>query len=327
MSEGARQQSQSDLPPRPDPQSGEPFPPRGRGFRGGDRPAEWDRDRELRVSRKPDPPVGSGPVLVWHRESPRGKVTGAVVAFAILVVAMSVGTLLRWGDAFEWMTAWPVWLIVAAGTYLMSQPFTFRVYSAGADWFQLDVIRWGITTRDRVVRLYELTRVEVTYATSAMHLALSDEDDGVDLPIRDFQCDRRMWDLVYNGILHSAAGGARVNRNAWRELELDQVDGLITREEWVRRSLEPDKKGRLSEAQQVVQEQLHEARAEGGRIADPEDRVRTANLSDEDVREIMQDPQFRRYIEILRLPQDMPPERFRAEFPVLVKDVLPESLQ
>ena len=52
------------LPERPDPDSGEPAPPEGLGFlaRIPARPEE-DTHREIRLSHKPDPPPGRGPVL------------------------------------------------------------------------------------------------------------------------------------------------------------------------------------------------------------------------------------------------------------------------
>src|SRR5690606_11312618 len=57
------------LPPRPTPESGEPFPPHGLGWAGRDRTPEEDRSRELRLSHKPSPPEGRGPVLAWHKSN------------------------------------------------------------------------------------------------------------------------------------------------------------------------------------------------------------------------------------------------------------------
>ncbi|MGH3624663.1 MAG: hypothetical protein ACRDQ5_23225, partial [Sciscionella sp.] len=60
------------LPPRPDPQTGEPFPPHAPKYKNADLHPEDNPNYELRLSRKPQPPPDMGPVLVWHRDSIKG---------------------------------------------------------------------------------------------------------------------------------------------------------------------------------------------------------------------------------------------------------------
>ncbi len=189
----------AELPPRPASATGEPRPPRAPGFHKEEKPAkELDRDR--RLSKKPTPPTGQGPVLEWYKSSRRAALIASLIGFVIVVVLL---TLVQGGD-IAWMSIWYVWLIVllsAVGVYTSSRSVEC---SAGAEWLQQ-----GKTW----VRLYELTEVKARARSNAIHLDLTDSDGRwVKINSSDIQEDRDMWDLVYNGILHSViAGGATTN--------------------------------------------------------------------------------------------------------------------
>lgn len=214
------------LPPRPDPETGEPFPPHGRAFGGRAVKPEIDRDRETRLSHKPTPPEGMGPVFVWYKESKYRKITIYSCTFAILVVGTTVISFLDGDSGFDWLPYWQIWALIALGSLLPTAPLSYSVYSAGADWFKYDVVRFGLARRNRFVRLYELKQIACTWATSGWHLQLMDGKRGVDLPLMDYQHDRRMWDLIYNGILHSVAAGAKLDEITIKQLELNQVPEL-----------------------------------------------------------------------------------------------------
>ncbi|WP_317492831.1 hypothetical protein [Haloechinothrix sp. LS1_15] len=232
-------------------------------------------------------------MLSWHRESTRGKLVMVVSAFGVMVVGMSLGGLFRWGDPFGWMAMWQIWLIVLAGTYLISAPFTFRVDSVGPDWFQMHLYRWGVRTAHRVVRLYELSKVELTGATSGFHLALFDKHGGaVDLGLQDYQHDRKMWDLVYNGILHSVAQGAEVNDLAARLLHIKEALAAYGSDD---RAPRPDE-------------------------------IETDTLTDEQIRDVMRDAEVRRITELAGLPIDVSPAEFREMVPVVYeKNLSPQE--
>ncbi|WP_176439721.1 hypothetical protein [Haloechinothrix alba] len=174
------------------------------------------------------------------------------------------------------------------------------------------------------VNLYELTRIDVGYRTGGRRiLVLSDVLSTGRAPLMDFQMDRRMWDLVYNGILHSVAGGVRVNRNAWRELELDQVDALTTCEERAQRFHEADRKGRSSEAREFLAEKRQEAEERGD--SPLEKLIPTATLTDEQVRGVMRDDRMRWLLETFDLTPDSSIDVFRETFPEVNGHTVPDE--
>ncbi|MPZ00783.1 MAG: hypothetical protein GEU97_22980 [Actinophytocola sp.] len=213
------------LPPRPDPETGEPLPPPGRGWKaysGSDRKPEHNPSRETRLSHKPHPPPGRGPVLAWHKESKRGKVRsffGSIIFFAVVFAVLS----LIQGRGLDMLTAWPVWLIILAGSWLITGPFTYVVVSVGADWCQHQSYRFGYKRGSHVIDLYDLVKVEVvTGGVAQLYLTLYGPERGIHMALHEWQRERRMWDLVYNGILHSVAKAAKVNKMARAVLEINR---------------------------------------------------------------------------------------------------------
>ncbi|SDK26450.1 hypothetical protein SAMN04487820_10633 [Actinopolyspora mzabensis] len=193
--------AQEELPPRPDPWTGEPRPPRAPAF-FGTRKAEKSRDsdREQEQHRKPEPPPGQGPVLEWYRHSRLGALSVALAGFVLIVG----GVTLKQGLEFSWMSLWPVWvicLLATIGLYVLSRKLR---QAAGADWY---------SNGGEWVRLYELVEVTVKHRSSSMYLDLKDTGGRkVHAKIEEVQEDRDMWDLVYNGLLHSVvANGASTN--------------------------------------------------------------------------------------------------------------------
>ncbi|GAB3678945.1 hypothetical protein GCM10027597_21400 [Saccharopolyspora tripterygii] len=193
--------SVAELPPKPDATTGLPRPPRAPGFHKEDKPPkEQDRDRVQDPSKAPSPPDGEGPVLEWYRSSRRNAVLTGAVAFVIMVVAL---TLIRGGE-IAWMQFWFVWAILvlaSLGVYASSRATDCAV---GAEWLKV-----GKTW----VRLYELTSIKARVRSNAIHIDLKDNAEReVKVSTSALQEDRDIWDLVYNGILHSViAGDATTN--------------------------------------------------------------------------------------------------------------------
>ncbi|WP_438388963.1 hypothetical protein [Actinopolyspora saharensis] len=191
----------SELPPKPDPVTGEPRPPRAPGFHKENKPPkEQDRDRDQSTRRMPTPPEGEGRMLEWYRHSQRSAITGGVIAFVISVVALT----LMQGFDIRWMQFWYIWLmlvLIALGIYGIFRSVEAAV---GAEWLKVGRA-W--------VRLYELTEIKARHRSNAIHLDLTDSSGRkVMVKSDDIQEDRDMWDLIYNGILHSViTGGAKTN--------------------------------------------------------------------------------------------------------------------
>lgn len=218
-----------DLPPRPDRETGEPFPPHGLSyFRGGAAAPDQDLHREGSLSYRPDPPLGLGPVLAWHRESRRGKVVLLLTSAAILIVG-TVAISVFHSAGLSILTAWPIWLIIAVGVVLISSPFSYFTYAAGADWLMVERSRWGVKSR-AWIDLYELTKIDASYGGTTFHLWLYDKDMGLTRSSEELQRDRRIWDLLYNGILHSVANGAQVSNQAIGILQIDKTPALKIRD-------------------------------------------------------------------------------------------------
>jgi hypothetical protein len=220
-----------ELPPKPDPATGEPFPPHAPGFSNEKGLApEHDPARSTRLSHKPKPPEGSGPVLAWHRSSRLGNIRGFLVAFAIMAGASIVMFILV-GDLGA-VGYWQLWVLMLVFAYLMSSPLDYQTTSVGADWIKWDYNRRWYQRRARHnhLKTYELTRVEGYFAGGMLHLRFEDlEGRGADRQVGDLQRDRRIWDLFYNGLLHSVANGARINQVAIELLKLNETPALRLR--------------------------------------------------------------------------------------------------
>lgn len=66
---------------------------------------------------------------------------------------------------------------------------------------------------------------------SCSRLELYDKDVGIARSFQELQQDRRIWNLVYNGILHSVANGATVSKQAIGILQLHNTPALQLREQ------------------------------------------------------------------------------------------------
>lgn len=191
----------AELPPRPDPTTGEPRPPRAPGLLHPQRSAQQrERARVTDPSKAPAPPAGQGPLLTWFKTSRRE----ALLITATGIPLFPLGVTVLQGFSIEWMKYWLPWLVMI--------PFVLAIYSvqrtvecsAGAEWLQV-----GKTW----VRLYELTKITAKHRSSAIHIDFEDSTGReVRVQADDLQHNRELWDLVYNGILHSViAGDAKTN--------------------------------------------------------------------------------------------------------------------
>ncbi|WP_216207018.1 hypothetical protein [Amycolatopsis aidingensis] len=221
------------LPPRPNPDTGEPLPPHAPGYSGPDHPGNNPRLAGPMFG-PPEPPPGMGPCLAWHRDDITGNIRRYIVALAILALGSSVLSLLR-GDTFgDALTYWPVWIVIVVFAYLMSDPLTFKTMSAGADWLQ-----WGTrkrwyhrTPRAGHVKFYDLVSITASGSGITIYLRLEDTEGNVlyRMP-HALQQNRHIWDLLYNGILHSVANGAEIDNLAIKALRLDETQALQLRQQ------------------------------------------------------------------------------------------------
>lgn len=133
-------------------------------------------------------------MLEWSQGTRKVAWQATFAGWILIAVALTLM------NGFAWMTAWPVWLYVPAWWWAMFRVVKLKWLAAGSVWVQT---RWSW------VNVYELTRIRFTVNGVNRVLRLEDsagrEVDPLDL--RDVQANPAMWDLVYNGILHSVASG------------------------------------------------------------------------------------------------------------------------
>jgi len=198
------------LPPKPDPETGQPFPPQAPAYASTDKgDPDSDPNRDTSLSAKLRPPSGQGPTLVWYQASRRK----ALTAVAGVYVLVMVGIFIVRGFTTDWMHFWWIWVAMAAGAAL-AYPIVLKESSAaGAEWVMMNKA-W--------VRTYELTSVKAYTYSNSLNLHLVDRDGRkLQTNISRLQDDRRIWDLAYNGILHSVVGnGADTNQLARKSLKL-----------------------------------------------------------------------------------------------------------
>jgi hypothetical protein len=106
------------------------------------------------------------------------------------------------------LESWWVWLIaVVAGVGIFFSVKADRC-AAGADWFMYQK-SW--------VKNYDLVEIKTRFYSNTIYVYMTDgEGRKVEAPLTAIQQDRLIWDLLYNGILHSIAGGAELKGTASR---------------------------------------------------------------------------------------------------------------
>jgi len=189
------------LPPVPDRATGLPRPPAAPTSDSIGRSAT---PIDRRPHRHPaGPTVDHGPVLEWNQLSAwfASKVIGVLVLIVVGVISLTQ-------HGLAWTTsAWQAWVGIAVPAFAMWVSIRRDWLAAGALWVQ---------NRRAWVALYELTRVEFQervllgwgQVDRPVILRLQDSAGrSVMLRLRAVQANPRMWDLVYNGILHSVASG------------------------------------------------------------------------------------------------------------------------
>jgi hypothetical protein len=196
------------LPPEPDPVTGLPRPP------AVPLDHSWGHGhRELtdRASSPPEPPLGQGPTLEWTTRPWKGLPSRVAFALAILVGFL---TLRDWG--IGWMSEWKLWttILVLSALAALFVVWAEGGLAAGADW-----VRYG----KNWINIYELTTVKLGEPRARNRLILKDADGrDFSMGLSMLQTNPALWDLVYNGMLHSVHhGGATVNERARKELKLD----------------------------------------------------------------------------------------------------------
>ncbi|WP_143271334.1 hypothetical protein [Amycolatopsis echigonensis] len=153
--------------------------------------------------------------MEWRQDSGRGAVQSGVIAAVIVAVVPTVET-----QGFSWAATPYWWPFIALAGVLIWLIMRGGWLAAGACWVQ---------NKDKWVNTYNLTAVDVHASGVNMMLRLQDtagRDIG-SLKLKDVQGNQKLWDLVYNGILHSMAQGtANPSEKARTILKLPGGRGL-----------------------------------------------------------------------------------------------------
>lgn len=209
--------------PMPDPETGEPRPPRGPVVDAGE-----SRRQPWHSRKVPQPPAGEGRVLEWCYFGDARNRVGLFVSIAVLtvgfvivhVLTVSPGPYGRW----VWLTSWKFWVALVVVCLLYAWLGSRPKMSAGAAWLMFG---------KRFVRTYELTSVKVRKSDDWHEGLLVLEDAGgheLSAQLYKLRINHDLWDLVYNGIRTSVANGAFVNQTAMETIELRDV--LLWRHEY-----------------------------------------------------------------------------------------------
>jgi hypothetical protein len=140
------------------------------------------------------PPSEWGVALEWFSQ-PRGDIfQGSVGFFVLCLAAFAVIT-----GGFDWVTDWFPWGFSGGLSLLIYFDARRDRVLAGSQWVQ---------TRKEWVSTYELTRIRSTNVGLQRAMKLEDNHGHkLVLVLRHAQKNTKLWDLVYNGIVHSVASG------------------------------------------------------------------------------------------------------------------------
>jgi hypothetical protein len=121
----------------------------------------------------------------------------------LTIVLLSLIILPEGHGPFHWMQFWQMWLIVVVGVAAATLTMRSDRCSAGADWLKY---------RKSWVRTYELDVIMVRCSRGRPTVRLTDQGKRVvDVEANMLWENRLIWDLLYNGVRHSVAGGAALN--------------------------------------------------------------------------------------------------------------------
>ena len=149
-------------------------------------------------------------MLEWFYPTKGGSLaTGAVGSVIIF-------TFLTFKDGgLSWAAVWWLWLFIVPWPFIFIFVGHNSSLSAGADW-----VCGG---KRSFVKTYELVQVKATVGGAARSIELKDRHGNTfSSQLDDLQRNRELWDLVYNGILHSVhVHGAETNKMARNFLGLN----------------------------------------------------------------------------------------------------------
>lgn len=186
------------LPPKPD-LSGEPRPPQAPnlyvwgGTKGKKRMinSRWGR-RAIPAS-----PSGWGPPLEWWRASLPYRLLSTFWLSLACVIFATVKD-----GGFGWTTTWWLWLIIlGAPAFLLLIANNDRPIAAGAHW---------LYHKRRWIKTYEIESVRIASGLTANDLVLGQGGKELHIRVDNLQENPDLWALVYNGIRHSVANGAKI---------------------------------------------------------------------------------------------------------------------
>ena len=191
--------SEAELPPCPDPQTGEPRPPAPPGILG------LTQKSAKTTASAGAPPPEKGPALAVQGKdwwfAPAGAAFLSVITGIIFSLQGSDWT----DDPIQWALIGMVFVVTLVREWGLK-------LVAGADWLRVNR-KW--------VDTYALTRIELRGVWFGWMLRLKDtEGRHLRTYMTDLEANRDLWALVYNGMLHSAFHGATVNNTAAGMLRL-----------------------------------------------------------------------------------------------------------
>jgi hypothetical protein len=162
------------------------------------------------------PPAAHGPALEWNQQSRRSAIWSGFIAAAIIA-----GFFLWrfWG--FGWVTQWWCWLLIVACGLAIYKAASNTWIAAGSDWLQ---------SGSQWVDVYELVEVKMGASGANQVLRLQDSHGRRirSVNLSNVQANQPLWDLVYNGILHSVASGrADPPKGTRKILSLPDGNGTI----------------------------------------------------------------------------------------------------
>ncbi|QGK69226.1 hypothetical protein GIY23_06480 [Allosaccharopolyspora coralli] len=150
-------------------------------------------------------------MLEWYRHSQRYAIGMGLAAFVVI----GIGVGIRQGFDYSFLQYWWMWVILFVAALGMYSIFRAVDPAVGSDWLRVGRM-W--------VLLYELKEIKVRHRGLSMHLDVKDSGNRIlQVRVDHLQEDRDMWDLVYNGLMHSVlVNGANTNRGVHSRLKVPE---------------------------------------------------------------------------------------------------------
>jgi hypothetical protein len=153
----------------------------------------------------PTAPEGFGPTLEFYRRSVRS------IVLSVLILILLLAGLFTARNGTRWFDIWWVWVVFLGAAVVLLIVSKREVTAAGARWLR---------TEHGWIGIYELTEIALLETKRSHVLRLTKGESKLSVPLGRVTAQPEIWNLVYAGVVHSVASGAKFDASTYQTFQL-----------------------------------------------------------------------------------------------------------